>query len=101
MHSERALSASALLIPLVLALHSAILFFDGAGAGFAERQVFMNALRSSPFISPSLVLQSFIFCCCEFDASVFVASVLVSAAYAPPQATAPASPSASSNFMEV
>src|SRR5258708_39684370 len=33
-------------------------------SGFlADKQVFMNALRSSPFMSPALVLHTFIFSC--------------------------------------
>src|SRR5271157_4728147 len=56
MHSERALSASALVMPLVLALHSAILLCGLAGAGVADRQVFMNVLRSSPFMSAAYAL---------------------------------------------
>src|SRR5947207_3691012 len=78
MHSDRVLSASALLMPLVFSLHIAILLF-----GFsvlAERHVFMNALRSSPFLSAACSLQAFIFSCCGVIASVFFASVLVSAA---------------------
>src|SRR5271165_3738761 len=100
MQSERALSASALLMPLVLALHSAILFC-GFAAGVADRQVFMNALRSSPFMSPALVLHSFILSCCELVAAGFVVSVAVSAATAVPQANRPASVSTSSDFIDI
>src|SRR5208282_4661114 len=100
MHSERALSASALAMPLVLALHSAILFGGLAGAGVADRQVFINVLRSSPFMSPALALQSFILFCCEFVAAGGVALVAGSAAYTPPQANTPKSASVSKAFIE-
>src|SRR5208282_3933091 len=100
MHSERALSASALLMPLVLALHSAILLCGLAGAGFADRQVFINVLRSSPFMSPALALQSFILSCCEFVAAGGAALVGVSAAYALPQANTQNSASMSNGFIE-
>src|SRR5208337_4860567 len=100
MHSERALSASALLMPLVLALHSAILLCGLAGAaGLADRQVFMNALRSSPFISPALALQSFILSCCELVAAGAVAALWVSAATALPQASRLVSTSTSKDFI--
>src|SRR5208283_1871319 len=101
MHSERALSASALLMPLVLALHSAILLCGLAGAaGLADRQVFMNALRSSPFISPALVLQSFILSCCEFVAAGAAAGVALSAPYALAQANRLANASTSNGFID-
>src|SRR6266516_4588357 len=93
MHSERALLASSFVIPLVLALHSAILLFFISAAGLAERQPFMNALRSSPFLSPACSLQAFILSCCDILPS------LASAAYAPPQAKNPTSASAKSLFI--
>src|SRR5215468_4053177 len=107
MHSLRALSASALLIPLVFSLHIAILLLGfSSAAGLAERQVFMNALRSSPFLSPALSLQAFIFSCCEFFASVLVfvslvSAALVSAASALPQANRPSTANARSFFIGV
>src|SRR5215831_13152181 len=102
MHSLRALSASALLIPLVFSLHIAILLLGfSSAAGLAERQVFMKALRSSPFLSPALSLQAFIFSCCEFFASVLVFVSLVSAASALPQANRPTKASARSFFIGV
>src|SRR5215831_6527281 len=87
MHSLRALSASAFDMPLVFSLHIAILLLGfSAAAGFAERQVFMNAWRSSPFLSPAFSLHIFIFSCCEFgllsEALVSAAAVLVSVAVA-------------------
>src|SRR5271157_4313626 len=100
MQSERALSASALLMPLVFELHSAILFCGFAG-GCADRQVFMNALRSSPFMSPALVLHCFILSCCELVAAGLVVSAAVSAATAAPQANRPASASTSSDFIGI
>ena len=75
MHSLRVLSASAFAMPLVFSLHIAILLF--AGAGFAERQVFMNAWRSSPFLSAAFSLQAFILSCCEF---ALVSAVVLSVA---------------------
>src|SRR5438094_3459041 len=93
MHSARALLASSFVIPLVLALHSASLLFFVSAAGLAERQLFMNALRSSPFLSPACSLQDFIFSCCDILASVG------SAAYAPPHAKNPTSARARTFFI--
>src|SRR6476620_8382848 len=62
MHSLCALARSSAFIPAVFLLHIAILlsFF----AGLADRQVFMNALRSSPVLPVASALQAFIFSCC-------------------------------------
>src|SRR6266849_784406 len=86
MHSLRVLSASALLIPFVFSLHIAILLFGFSG--LADRQVFMKALRSSPFMSFALSLQVFIFSCCGviLVSAAILVSALVSAANAGPQA---------------
>src|SRR5947207_93453 len=97
MHSDRILSASALAIPLVFSLHIAILLL--AFSGLADRHDFMNALRSSPFLSVACSLQAFIFSCCGVIASVFFASVLVCAAYAVPKANSPTSSSVNIVFI--
>ena len=110
MHSLRALSPSALLMPLVFSLHIAILLLGFSG--LAERQVFMNALRSSPFLSPACSLHIFILSCCAFcaslgalsEAAVLVSAVfasLLSAASAVPQANSPARTSVRIVFFEV
>src|SRR5450755_4866573 len=84
MHSLCALERSSAFMPAVFLLHIAILLSGFAGAaGAADKQVFMNALRSSPFMSVALVLQFFIFSCCGVIAAVaFVSAALVSAALA-------------------
>src|ERR1043166_1532354 len=91
MHSARVLFASSLLMPLVFSLHIAILLF--AFSGLADRQLFMKALRSSPFLSAAWSLHIFILSCCDI-----FASVLVSAAYALPQARSAAAASARNRF---
>src|SRR5437870_202004 len=97
MHSERALLASSLVIPLVLALHSASLLFGLAAlADLPDKQLFMNALRSSPFLSPACALHAVIFSCCA------VLPSLLSAAYAEPHTNKPNdSVRASRFFIEV
>src|ERR1700724_992209 len=62
MHSLCALARSSAFMPAVFLLHIAILL--SGFAGLADRQVFMKALRSSPFMSFALSLQVFIFSCC-------------------------------------
>src|SRR6478752_6684240 len=70
MHSLRAFAASALAMPLVLALHSAILL--GALAGFALRHWLTKFCRSLPssFFSPACAWQLLIFVFCAFSAAM-------------------------------
>src|SRR5690242_17226977 len=55
----------------------------GVGAP-ALRQSLMNALRSSPFLSPACALQSFIFCCCGVSGLAGAGACAASAANAEP-----------------
>src|SRR6185437_3931109 len=70
MHSLRAFDASALVMPFVFALHSAILLV--AFAGFAFRHWFTKFWRSLPssFFSPACAWQSLIFVFCLLSAAV-------------------------------
>src|SRR4029453_7545544 len=80
MHSLCAFARSSFARPAVFLLHIAILLSGFAAVtGLFDRQVFMNALRSSPFLSPAWSLQAFIFSCCALGAFV-VSAALVSAA---------------------
>src|SRR5882672_2747094 len=82
MQSDMNFLRSSPVLPFDFVLHAPILlsyvFFS------ALRQSFMNALRSSPFFSPALVLQVFIRSCCAFSANAGVAT----AANAPSMANA-------------
>ena len=86
MHSLCALARASLSKPAVFLLHMAILL--SALTGCAFRQLDMNALRSSPFMSAAFELQAFIFSCCG-----------LSAANAGPAITKPAIISANSDFI--
>src|SRR5450631_345795 len=100
MHSLCALERSSAFMPAVFLLHIAILLSGFGGA--ADRQVFMNALRSSPFMSVALLLHVFIFSCCGVMAAVaFVSAALVSAAKAGAQANMATRPKLSKVFMGV
>src|SRR5450755_382804 len=103
MHSLCALERSSAFMPAVFLLHIAILLSGFAGAaGAADKQVFMNALRSSPFMSVALLLHVFIFSCCGVIAAVaFVSAALVSAAKAGAQANMATRPKLSKVFMGV
>src|ERR1700674_3886152 len=93
MHSLCALARSSAFMPAVFLLHIAILL--SGFSGLADKQVFMKALRSSPFMSFALSLQVFIFSCCGVifvSAAILVSAVLGSAAKAGPQANTAARP---------
>src|SRR5450755_538848 len=99
MQSLCALARSSAFMPAVFLLHIAILL-SGLG-GAADRHVFMNALRSSPFMSAALSLQVFIFCCCGVIVAALVSAAGVSAANAGPQANIATKPIVSAFFMGV
>src|SRR5450755_124126 len=101
MQSLCALARSSAFMPAVFLLHIAILLSGLAGSALADRQVFMKAFLSSPFMSPALSLQVFILFCCGVIAvsGALVSVALVSAAKAGPQANIATRPKVSTFFM--
>src|SRR5438067_13824458 len=67
MQSDMNVLRSSAFMPFDLVLHAAILFSDSFF--LFDKQLLMNFLRSSPFLSAASLLHAFIRSCCAFSAA--------------------------------